>query len=124
MTGAGSRRKGAAYERELARRWRDDLWPDARRGLGQARSGAAWRSGGEVPDVDGTPFWVEAKRRKRHDVRGAMRQAVAAAAEAGDERAPLVVARWDGDPADDALVCMRLADFEGLIRAQREGFEA
>jgi len=118
VTGAGSRRKGAAYERELARRWRDDLWPDARRGIGQTRSG------GEVPDVDGTPFWVEAKRRKRHDVRGAMRQAVTAAAEAGDERAPLVVARWDGDPADDALVCMRLADFEQLIRAQREGFEA
>lgn len=99
-----SRRKGAGWERELAKRWRD-LYPDARRGIGQARSG------GDVPDVDGTPWWIEAKRRKRHDVRGAMRQAI----DATDGRVPVVVCRWDGDSADDAIVCMRLEDWEALI---------
>lgn len=104
---ASQRRKGAAYERELAKRWRDDgLYPEAKRGIGQARSG------GEVSDVEGTPWWIEAKRRKRHDVRAAMRQAI----EASDGRAPVVVARYDGDAADEALVVMRLADWESLVR--------
>ena len=103
-----SRRKGAQYERELAVRWRDSgLFAEARRGIGQTRSGS------DVPDVDGTPYWIEAKRRKAHNVRAAMRQAVTAT----DGRIPVVVARWDGDSADDALVCVRLADFETLLRS-------
>ncbi len=100
-----SRRKGAAYERELAKRWRDmALFVRAARGLVQSRSAR------EVPDVDGTPYWVEAKRRKVHNLRAAMQQAIAAS----DGRIPLVVARYDGDSADDALVVMRLADWERL----------
>lgn len=102
-----SRRKGASYERELAKRWRDSgLWPDAQRGIGQARAGS------EVPDVEGTPFWVEAKRRKRHNILAAMKQAE----EASDGRSALVVARWDGQTADEALVVMRLHTFEDLVR--------
>ncbi len=104
--GKMSRRKGAQYERDLANRWRDSgLWPDAKRGIGQTRAG------GEVPDVEGTPFWIEAKRRKAHNIRASMQQAI----DATDGRPPVVIARWDRDSADDAIVCMRLADFERLV---------
>ena len=120
--GAKSRRKGAQYEWELAKRWRDSgLFPDAHRGGGSQAMRYAPKT---CSDVEGTPYFIEAKRRKRHDIRGALRQAEEARAKAGDERAALVVARWDGDSADDAIVCMRLSDFEAMILAQREGWEA
>ena len=102
-----SRTKGATYERELAKRWRESkLWPEARRGIGQARAG------GEVCDVEGGPFWVEAKRRKRHDIRGALVQAE----QATDGRVPVVVARYDGDPETGAIVAMRIGAFEELVK--------
>ena len=49
------RRKGAVWEREGAQALRV-LFPSARRGLSQVRSGR------EEPDIEGTPYWVEAKR--------------------------------------------------------------
>lgn len=111
--GARSRRKGAAYERELANRWRDSgLWPEARRGVGQARSG------GEVPDVDGTPFWIEAKCQARPNVYAALEQAE----EATDGRTPIVVAcrREKGAPGRAAtVVVMRMEAFEALVSAAK-----
>lgn len=104
---ASQRRKGAVYERELAARWRDSgLYPSARRGIGQARAG------GEVCDVEGTPWWIETKRRRRHDVRAALVQAE----EASDGRTPVAVCRYDGDPDAHALVVMRLSAWEQLVR--------
>ena len=101
-----SRTKGAQYERELAKRWRDSgVYVEARRGIGQARAG------GECCDVEGTPWWVEAKRRKVHNIRGALVQAE----QATDGRPPIVVARYDGDAADRAIVAMRLDVFEALL---------
>jgi hypothetical protein len=55
--GKKSRDKGASYEREIANLFKT-VYPDAKRGIGQARSAS------EVPDVDGTPFWVECKDHK------------------------------------------------------------
>lgn len=108
---ASQRRKGASWERDLANRWREKLYPDARRGIGQARSG------GEVCDVESTPWWCELKVGQRPDILGAMRQAV----KATDGRPPLVVVKRD---REEPLVCMRLEDFEKLILAQREGWES
>lgn len=54
--GRKSRRKGHSFERyvaQLFRRW----FPDARRGL-------QYRDGKECCDVEGTPYWIECKRRK------------------------------------------------------------
>lgn len=113
MSGARSRRKGASYERELANRWRDSgLYPDAERGIGQARSG------GDVPDVTGTPWWVEAKCQARPNVFAALEQAE----EATDGRAPIVVAcrRVAGAPSKaSTVVAMRLEVFEALVRSVR-----
>lgn len=56
--GKMQREKGRKFEGEIARMLKP-LWPNARRGIGQARAG------GEVPDVDGTPYWLELKHHKR-----------------------------------------------------------
>lgn len=96
---AMQRTKGAAHERWVAKQFRK-VYPSAKRGLSQPRSGR------EVPDVDGTPFWVEAKHRKRVNMRGALEEAWT---DAGQGRnVPLVVAR-DNGKAD--VVVMYLDDF-------------
>lgn len=58
MNGAHSRRKGAAFERLVAGIMREAGFDDAKRGIGQQRSG------GEVADVDGLEaegWWPECK---------------------------------------------------------------
>lgn len=56
--GKGARRKGQAHERSSAEQFRP-LWANAERGIGQARASS------EVPDVKGTPFWIECKHYTR-----------------------------------------------------------
>lgn len=98
--GKGSRRKGAAFERAVAIALRT-VWPAARRGIGQARSS------GEAPDVELTPYWVEAKHRRTVCIRRAYDQALAAT----DGRPPLTVTRENRGPV---LVTMALTDFLDL----------
>jgi len=63
-----SRKKGAEWEREVARRLRP-LWRQARRGLSQPRLGC------EVADVEGTPYWWECKVGAAPPLLPALRQA-------------------------------------------------
>jgi hypothetical protein len=89
--GKKSRTKGSAYEREIANKMKA-IWPDARRG-GHDQSGPMGR-----PDVDGTPYWIEAKRYARvlrSTILNAFAQADAAADRASDDRPTLVVTRSD-----------------------------
>lgn len=95
--GRRSRTKGAAWERALASILQP-LWPQAERGIGQARRGS------EVADVEGTPFWVEAKHRKKVSIPAAYRQAT----EATDGRPVLVVTKED---RCEPLVTMTLDTF-------------
>lgn len=107
--GVRSREKGAAHEREVANLLKA-VYPEARRGIGQARSAS------EVSDVDGVPWWVECKHRKRVNVRGAYRQAVAAraaCARAATTGPVLVVAR---DNAECDLAVLELGVFVRLLR--------
>jgi hypothetical protein len=69
--GRGSRVKGASYERSVANTLKS-VWPGAKRGIGQTRNA------GEVPDVSGTPWWIEAKFHKRVNIRKAHEQAIGA----------------------------------------------
>lgn len=103
---ASSRRKGHDYERALAATLRS-VWPEARRGISQTRDGS------DVPDVEGTPYWVEAKRGKRVAIRAAYDQAV----EAADGRPPVVVSREDRSPP---LVTMGLEDWLDLVAEKEE----
>jgi hypothetical protein len=102
-----SRRKGAAFERHVAGLLRE-LYPGARRGLGQARAGH------EVADIAETPYRIECKHGARPDLFGALAQAERDAGRAGDARPVLVVARKNGGQ-DVAL--LRLADLLRLLRA-------
>jgi hypothetical protein len=89
--GRWSRNKGAGWERLVATDLKQ-IFPEARRGLGQARSAK------EVSDVEGTPWWVECKRGKRVSIRAALAQARAAT----DGRPLLIVVREDIDPKERA----------------------
>ena len=107
--GKRSRTKGSNWERTLANILKA-IWPEAKRGIGQSR----W--GGEVPDVDGTPYWVEAKVGVQPNMRGAMRQAE----EAADGRPCIAVVKdnsVNNTPAD-VWVVMRFDTFVQLVLAE------
>jgi uncharacterized protein YunC (DUF1805 family) len=93
--GKSSITKGKVFERAMANLLKG-IYPQARRGIGQARAG------GEVPDVDGTPFWVEAKAHKKVQIQAAFAQAVEASA---GKRPVLVVSKDNGQPV---LATMKL----------------
>jgi hypothetical protein len=103
--GKHSRRKGATYEREIANALKH-LYPNARRGIGQSRNA------GEVPDVDGTPWWIEAKHHKHVNIRKAYAQAVEASAPG--RRNVLVISRDTGIAPD--LVTMSFVQFVALMQ--------
>lgn len=88
--GRRERLKGRAYEQHVAREFRR-VWPQSKRGIGQARSSD------EVPDVDPHPeWWLECKNQKGCSWRGAWVQATKA--NAGKRPRQLVVTRDTGGP--------------------------
>ena len=103
MSGQRSRRKGAAWERELVRLFRDAM-PDV-----EIRRGLQCRSGEEAPDVELPCFWLEAKRHQRTNIKAALRQAVETAPKG---RWPVAVCKDDRQPA---IVSMHLDDFLDLV---------
>ncbi len=109
MSGLHSRRKGADFERALVREFRERM-PDA-----TVRRGLQARSGDEVPDVDLPCFWLEAKRHRRTNVKGALAQASAAAPKG---RWPIAVCKDDGEAA---VIAMQLDDFLELLGEWWEG---
>jgi len=112
--GRNSRRKGRAFEQQLVHALREIYGAQVKRGLGQARSA------GEVADVEGTPWWVEAKHHARPNICAALAQARAATAVQGvterdrgrTERPPLAVTKANGGPI---VVSMYLEDFRRLV---------
>ena len=100
--GKRSRRKGAAWERDLATILRS-VYPKAERCIAQSRT--AKREG---CDVEGTPFWIESKVGARPDILGAVRQAQADT----DGRSVLIVTKQDrGVP----LATLPLAELMKLL---------
>jgi hypothetical protein len=95
--GRRSRNKGRAYEQEIARRFQH-IYPNARRGLGQARQAH------EVADVTGTPFWIECKHKRALNVHGAFAQALAAKSVSASATQALVVSRHHGSGRDLATM--------------------
>lgn len=70
--------------------------------------------------MDGTPYWIEAKRCKRTNIHGAMKQA----SEATDGRPPLAITKRDREPAlvtmeyatwFDLMLCLSEADLLGKL---------
>ncbi len=94
-----SRRKGHNFERATATALKG-LWPESKRGI-------QYTGGGEAPDVDGTPYWVECKCGKRTNIKAAVKQAT----EASDGRPIVVISKNDREPT---LVTMLFGDWYGL----------
>ncbi len=103
MKGAGCRRKGADFERDLVEQFRKAM-PGA-----EVKRGLQFRGGQEVADVDCPVFWVEAKRGRKPNVRKALEQ-VQEAAPSG--RIPLAVIR---DDRQEAFVSLPLQNFLELV---------
>jgi len=100
--GKYQRDKGHNFERATAALLRD-VWPEAKRGQQS-------RFGGDAPDVDGTPYWIECKVGKRPNIRAAMAQAQ----EATDGRTCIVVSHKD---RERTMVTMGFETFLELVGA-------
>ena len=107
MRPGGQRVKGANFERWVAGRLRE-VWPTARRGLGQCRDGR------EVADCDRNPYWIECKSDQRRSIDAAVRQALAAT----DGRSIVVVSKRN---RQEPLVTMRLEDWLALHKTLTNG---
>ena len=105
--GRGARIKGAAFERLLAKYFTDNTPLEAKRGIGQTRSG-----GSEISDVDMPIIHVEAKRHKRCNIKAALRQAIDDANING--KIPVAITK---DDRADILCTMRLDDWIAFFNA-------
>lgn len=105
--GRGARVKGAAFERKLAKYFTDNTSLEAKRGIGQTRSGGA-----EVSDVDMPIIHVEAKRHKRCNIKAALKQAIDDANVNG--KIPVAITK---DDRADILCTMRLEDWIHFFNA-------
>lgn len=76
-----SRRKGASFERQVAKV------------LGGFRAGTLQSGTRKLSDVEGTEYWVETKHQKRVNIQAAIEQAREARDKAGDGRLLLVVSK-------------------------------
>ena len=102
--GRMQRRKGAAYERWVAKMFRSVLpGTEVKRGL-QSRSGE------ECPDVTAGLFWVECKHGKLPNVRAALAQAVD---DCPKGRIPIAVIR---DNRSIDFCVLRFSDFLEVIK--------
>ena len=104
-SGAGARRKGHDWERQVVRLFAAVFGSVVRRGL-------QYRDGADAPDVVGVPgWWIECKKGRRPDPLGALRQAIAAAS--GATMRPVAICREDGREPTATLL---LVDFMMLLR--------
>jgi hypothetical protein len=101
--GRKSREKGARFERAVAAAL-VLVYPEARRGLGQARSAK------EVPDVDARGLWPECKRQIRPNPFRALEQAIEASN--GSGRTPIAICRSDHG---EATATLRFVDLLALL---------
>ena len=102
-----SRTKGANFEREMVRAFREVMPDDAeniRRGL-QSRGG-----GREVADVECPVFHVECKRGKKPNPRAALKQSIR---DARPGKIPIAIIRDDGDTSP--FVALLLDDFLDFV---------
>ncbi len=105
VSGAGARRKGHQWERDVVRLFATIFGSVVRRGL-------QFRDGSDAPDVVGVPgWWIECKKGRRPNPVGALRQAIIAAG--SSLLRPVAICREDGSEPTATLL---LADFILLLR--------
>ena len=106
--GRAAREKGKRGEREVAQRFTDAGFPDAR------RTAQYCGKTGDAADVVGVPrLHIEVKRVEREAVRKWVAQAIRDAEAGGQGDIPVVVHRKSGE---EWLVTLRLEDFVDMYR--------
>lgn len=106
------KRKGDAYERELAKYLNDNVY-------GKEQAFRAPLSGGGThnlhhggADLVGTiGLFVEAKRTERLNIRDALRQAHRNKSESNAPELPVVITRRNKEPTGQSIVAMHFDDF-------------
>jgi hypothetical protein len=114
--GKRSRRKGHTWERKIANDMRKIFGEDVRRGL-QTQDGAV------CCDVEGTPFWIEAKHMQLSNPRAALAQAIRDSTKAKDKRYRVAICKDDrkpkgwkvGDPSEPPVAVMLYSEWQHLI---------
>lgn len=117
--GKRARTKGKTWERTIVRLLRP-IFPDVYRAHQGRQGGAAL---GEGADVEGSPWWVEAKHCYTVSVLAALRQAMQVQAAKGDDRPPVVIAKVDKPPPgwrvglelEPPTATMKLDDWIALV---------
>lgn len=107
--GRRNRQKGVDFERKIANALKA-AFPKAKRLFGQSREGD------EVPDVGGTPFWIECAKGSTNAIHDKLRQGLAASASSPSAEyahAPVLVVSQHGGTGE-TMVTMRLIDFVDL----------
>ncbi len=107
--GAGARRKGHQWERDVVRLFAATFGTGVRRGL-------QYSGGADCPDAVGVPgWWIECKKGRRPNPVGALCQATEAAR--GSGLRPVAICREDGR---EPTATLRLADLIELLRPDGE----
>ncbi len=104
--GRGARIKGANFERDLAKLFRQNVNISAQRGLGQTRGG-----GEEIADVEMELLHIEAKRHKRCNIKAALKQAIEDSK--AKDKLPVAITKDDRQPI---LVTMLFDDWIKLFK--------
>jgi len=113
--GRRNRTKGVEFERKVANRLKR-AFPSARRLFGQAREG------NEVPDVGGTPFWIECAKGSTNAIHDKLRQGLAASASSPSKEyahALVIVVSHHGG-LGETMATLRLEDLIALANATNE----
>lgn len=105
--GAAPKRKGSAFEREVAAFLREHGHPNAGRAYGAGRHD----DHGDIAGVGG--FVIECKAQRSIDLAGFVDEAVREAT--GTLAIPVVVAKRRGHPTGDAYAVVRLSDWADLL---------
>jgi len=117
--GKRSRNKGKTWERAIVRLLKP-VW-DAFRGHQDSRGGFG---GGEGCDVEGTPFYIEARHEQQYDWRKHLREALTMKTARGDARPVVLIAKEDkkppgwsvGKPGTPPVAIMLMDDWYELAR--------
>lgn len=113
--GKRSRNKGAAWERDVAFRFRES-GIDAERCLTETRDGNV----GDLTFPNGEPVVVQAKCGARPPIYDAIREAVEAADGTGKYPVAIIKRNGAGQRPADEFACIPLDSFFDIVKALRE----
>ena len=112
------KRKGDAYERELAKYLNDNVYRQERCFRAPLSGGGTHNLQHGGSDIVGaTDLFIEAKRTERLNIRDAIRQAIRNKTESKSPEIPVVITRRNRESTGESIVALHLKDFIRLYEA-------